>query len=127
MDAGELRSVLDARRYCVLATATPAGHPVARPVAFSVLGASFWRATVAGSRLRNLESTPWGSIVIADGEGDDHRAVAADGPAVIVPQPPEQLLAVGEGRHGSRATWAHAWVGITPARLISYTAKHRAS
>ena len=43
-------------------------------------------ATRSGSRpspaaaSRNLERTPWVSVVIAEGDGDEHRAVAADGP-----------------------------------------------
>ena len=35
-----------------LATTTAQLHPVARPVAFTVIGASFWCATVAGPRLQ---------------------------------------------------------------------------
>ena len=41
MDADELRSFLAGHRYCVLATATSKTHPVARPVAFTVVSASF--------------------------------------------------------------------------------------
>src|SRR5258708_967448 len=84
MSAEELQSFLHECRYCVLATTTAQGHAQARPVAFTVMGASFWFATVAGGRLRNLERMPWASIVVADGEGDNHRAVAADGPATII-------------------------------------------
>jgi nitroimidazol reductase NimA-like FMN-containing flavoprotein (pyridoxamine 5'-phosphate oxidase superfamily) len=122
MDAAQLESFLGERRYCVLATTTARGHAQARPVAFTVLGASFWFATVAGSRLRNLERTPWASVVVTDGEGNSHRAVAADGPATIVEHPPEALLAAWEARHGSRAAWASAWFEIEPARLFSYRA-----
>jgi hypothetical protein len=108
----------------VLATTTAQLHPVARPVAFTVIGASFWFATVAGPRLRNLERTPWASIVVAEGDAGEHRAVAVDGPAAITRQPSEQLLAGWEARHGSRADWAAAWFEIQPARLISYPAKN---
>ena len=66
MDAAQLRSFLDGHRYCVLATTTAQLHPVARPVAFTVIGTAFWFATVAGPRLRNLERTPWASIVVAE-------------------------------------------------------------
>ena len=59
MDAEQLRSFLERHRYAVLATTSAQRRPVARPVAFTVLGASFWCATVAGARLRNLEQTPW--------------------------------------------------------------------
>jgi nitroimidazol reductase NimA-like FMN-containing flavoprotein (pyridoxamine 5'-phosphate oxidase superfamily) len=126
MNADELRSFLDAHRYCVLATATSQHHPVARPVAFTVIGASFWFATVAGGRLRNLERTPWASIVVADGDAGEHRAVAADGTATITAHPSEELLAVWEARHGSRAEWAAAWFEIRPTRLMSYSARNTA-
>jgi nitroimidazol reductase NimA-like FMN-containing flavoprotein (pyridoxamine 5'-phosphate oxidase superfamily) len=122
MDAEQLRSFLDRHRYCVLATTTAQLHPVARPVAFTVIGASFWFATVAGPRLRNLERTPWASIVVAEGDAGEHRAVAVDGPVTIIDQPSEQLLATWETRHGSRAAWAAAWFEIQPSRLISYSA-----
>lgn len=124
MDAAKLESFLDERRYCVLATTTARGHAQARPVAFTVMRASFWFATVAGSRLRNLGRMPWASVVVADGEGDYHRAVAADGPVAVVEHPSEELLAVWEARHGGRAGWASAWFEIQPARLFSYRAPH---
>lgn len=124
MDAAQLRSFLDGHRYCVLATTTAQGHPAARPVAFTIIGTSFWFATVAGARLRNIERTPWASVVIAEGDGDEHRAVAVDGPATTVRKPSEQLMAAWEARHGSRPEWAAAWFEIQPARLISYSAKN---
>jgi nitroimidazol reductase NimA-like FMN-containing flavoprotein (pyridoxamine 5'-phosphate oxidase superfamily) len=55
LDAGELRSFLHERRYCVLATATGRGRPEARPVAFTVFGESFWFGSGASGRLRNVE------------------------------------------------------------------------
>jgi len=122
MDAEQLRSFLERHRYAVLATTSAQRRPVARPVAFTVLGASFWCATVAGARLRNLEQTPWASIVVAEGDADEHCAVAVDGPVTITRRPPEQLLAAWQGRHGSRAEWAAAWFEIKPSRLISYSA-----
>lgn len=113
MDAEELGSFLDAHCYCVLATATSHRHPVARPVAFTVVGASFWFATVAGERLRNLEWTPW-SVVVADGDAGEHRAVAIDGPATITREPSVGLLAAWEARHGSRAEWAGRGLRSSP-------------
>ena len=121
MDPARLAAFLDARRYCVLATTTAKRHAQARPVAFTVLGASFWFATVAGDRLRNLERTPWASVVVSEGERGVHRAVVADGP-VTVAEPPEELLAAWESRHGSRAAWASAWFELNPTRLFSYGA-----
>jgi hypothetical protein len=123
MDADGLKSFLSQRRYCVLATTTSRGHALARPVAFTVMASGFWFATVAGSRVRSLERMPWGSIVIAEGEGEDHRAIVADGPAAMVREPSEELLILWEERHGSRAEWASAWFEIKPTRLLSYSAR----
>ncbi|HEX5584203.1 pyridoxamine 5'-phosphate oxidase family protein [Gaiella sp.] len=120
MDAAQLRAFLEEHHYCVLATTTARGHAQARPVAFTVVGASLWFASVAGSRLRNLHGTPWGSVVVAEGDRGSHRAVIVDGPAVVVGRPPETLLDVWDARHGSRADWASAWFEIKPVRLFSY-------
>jgi hypothetical protein len=123
MTAAQLRSFLEERHYCVLATTDPHGHAIARPVAFTVLRASFWFATVAGARLRNLTRTPWASAAIEDGEHGDHRAVVADGVVRIGQGPAAELLDAWRERHGSGADWAAAWCELTPKRLLSYTAR----
>jgi nitroimidazol reductase NimA-like FMN-containing flavoprotein (pyridoxamine 5'-phosphate oxidase superfamily) len=122
MNPEQLAAFLRERRYCVLATTNAHGHAVARPVAFTVLGASFWFATVAGARLGNLQQTPWASVVIEKGDRGEHRAVAVDGPVTIVDRPAPELLDAWQERHGSRADWAAAWFEMQPKRLISYTA-----
>jgi nitroimidazol reductase NimA-like FMN-containing flavoprotein (pyridoxamine 5'-phosphate oxidase superfamily) len=119
-----LGALLEQRRYCVLATTSPAGRPAARPVAFTVVGSSFWFATVAGARLRNLERTPWASVVIEEGDGEAHRAVAVDGPVTIVSGPPPGLLEIWRERHGSAPTWAVAWLELAPHYLVSHSARH---
>jgi nitroimidazol reductase NimA-like FMN-containing flavoprotein (pyridoxamine 5'-phosphate oxidase superfamily) len=123
MDSEQLRSFLEERRYCVLATTDAHGRAIARPVAFTVFGGSFWFATVAGARLGNIERTPWASVVIEDSDGDEHRAVAVDGPATITRHPPRELLEVWYERHASRADWAAAWFEVRPRRLVSYVAR----
>jgi predicted nuclease with RNAse H fold len=120
MDEDELAAFLDERTYCVLATASPGGRAQARPVAFAVVGGAFWFATVAGGRLRNLERSAWASVVVAEGEGAAHRAVAADGPVEIHERPPTGLLARWEQRFGSQPEWAVAWLELRPERLFSY-------
>ncbi len=122
MDAEELGAFLAERRYCVLATTTARGRAQARPVGFTFHGEAFWLATVAGGRLRNLEREPWASLVVSEGEGDTHRAVAVDGTVAIHERPPEELLAVWEHRFGSRADWAAAWLELSPRRVFSYSA-----
>ena len=124
MDAAQLRSFLDGHRYCAgddHRAATSRGPPGC----VHCHRRSLLVSTVAGPRLRNLERTPWASIVVADGDAGEHRAVAVDGPAAITREPSEQLLAAWETRHGSRAEWAAAWFQIQPARLISYAAKNK--
>ncbi len=122
MDAAGLEAFFDERRYCVLATTTGKSRPQARPVAFAVFGDVFWFGTVAGGRLRNLERRPWVSVVIADGERDEHRAVVVDGPVTLHHEPPEGLLDLWEARFGSRADWAVVWFELRPERLYSYDA-----
>jgi predicted nuclease with RNAse H fold len=120
LDEDELAAFLDERLYCVLATASPGGRAQARPVGFTVFGGAFWFATVAGGRLRNVERTGWASVVVSEGEGAAHRAVAADGPVVVHEQPPTGLPAGWEERFGSEPAWAVAWLELRPARLFSY-------
>jgi nitroimidazol reductase NimA-like FMN-containing flavoprotein (pyridoxamine 5'-phosphate oxidase superfamily) len=124
MDEAQLGAFLAERRYCVLATTNRDDRAIARPVAFTVVGASFWFATVAGVRLRNLERLPWASVVIEDGDGDAHRAVAVDGPVTITDQPAADVLEAWEARHGGRAAWAVKWFELRPRRLVSYTARN---
>ncbi len=123
MGAAQLVRFLTEHHYCVLATVTPKGRPQARPIAFTVLGSCFWFATVAGARLRNLERMPEVSLVVTEGDRGGHQAIAVDGPVTIHQQPDEQLLAVWEERHGTRAEWAAAWFAVQPARLFSYSAE----
>jgi len=124
LDEASLRAFLEERRYCVLATATGSGQPQARPVAFTVHDAAFWVASVAGGRLRNLERTPWGSLVISegDGQGAAHRAVVAEGPVRIHARPGAELMAAWRGRFDSDpSSWAAAWLELRPVRLFSYS------
>jgi hypothetical protein len=121
LGAAELTAFLDECRYCVLATTTARGRPQARPVAFVPFEDGLWFATGASGRLENLERTPWISVVVSEGESDHHRAVIADGPVTISPEPPVGLLDDWEARFGSRAEWAVAWFVLKPSRLYSYT------
>lgn len=121
MGASELAAFLIERSYCVLATTTSLQRPQARPVAFVALRETIWFATVAGGRLRNVERTPWVSMVIAEGEGDTHRAVVIDGPVTVKADPGDNVVALWERKLGSRADWAAAWFELRPQRLFSYT------
>jgi nitroimidazol reductase NimA-like FMN-containing flavoprotein (pyridoxamine 5'-phosphate oxidase superfamily) len=115
-----LRDFLEQHTFCVLATTTPTGRAQARPVAYTVLGTSFWFATVAGARLRNVRQTPWVSVVITEGDRDEHRAVLLDGPVTISAQASEELFSAWRTRHGNAAEWASTWLELVPAQLLSY-------
>jgi nitroimidazol reductase NimA-like FMN-containing flavoprotein (pyridoxamine 5'-phosphate oxidase superfamily) len=121
LGAEELAAFLDQRRYCVLSTSTAGGRPQARPVAFVPVGDALWFGSAASGRLRNVERTPWVSVVISEGERDQHRAVVADGPVTVRATPPEGLLDAWEARFGSRADWAVAWIELRPERVYSYS------
>ncbi len=120
MSVDELGAFLDERRYCILATTTGRGQPQARPVAFSPVGESLWFATGGSGRLRNLERTPWASVVVTDGDRGAHRAVTLDGPVTIVTEPPGDVLAEWERRFDGPADWAVAWFELRPERVFSY-------
>ena len=56
-----------------------------------------------------------------EGEGEEHRMVAADGPVGVVSEPPRGVLESWETRMGSRPAWAAAWIELRPERFYSYT------
>lgn len=127
MDGPRLAAFLDGRRYAVCATSRTDGRPQASPVAFITWTGAFWFASVRGARLRNLRGRPYASVVIMDGEGPTHRAVIAEGPAVLhevrsADPLPEEFRQRWMDRHGSVPTWAAALIEIRPARLFSYDA-----
>lgn len=122
MGGPAMREFLEKHTFCVLATTDAKGRPQARPVAFTVLGSSFWFATVTGARLRNVQRTPWVSAVVTEGDDGEHRAVLADGPVTISSEASEELLSAWRARHGNAAEWASAWFELRPARLMSYAA-----
>lgn len=127
MDGPRMAAFLAGRRYAVCATSRMDGRPQASPVAFIAWNGAFWFASVRGARLRNLRARPYASVVIMDGEGSVHRAVIAEGPAVLHevrgPDPlPEEFRQRWMGRHGALPSWAAALIEIRPDRLFSYDA-----
>lgn len=127
-DAG-MASLLEVNRYCVLATARLDGRAHAAPVAFVVSEGSFWIATLPGLRLRNLQSTPWASVVVMDGvadegeEGATHRALTAEGPVVL--HEPAVLARFEKQwleRHTDAPDWAEVFIELRPQRIFSHAA-----
>jgi len=71
----------------VVGSTRPDGRPHTAMSIFIRRGTTFWLPTMAGSvRERNLRSTPWLTMVIAEG---DHYLEEGPGPAKAVPAPAE--------------------------------------
>ena len=118
MTAAELVAFLDAHRYAVVASTRPSGKPHAAMTSYLRVGTIFWLPTMTGTaRWRNVQAQPWLSLVVAEGEGDQHAAVTIDGPAETVPleAAPTNLL-----DQLPDASWVTCWLRLTPARLFSY-------
>jgi hypothetical protein len=72
-------------------------------------------AVVAGRggravRTRNVQATPWLSLVISEGEGDQHAAIVLEGPARVVAaaEAPPALLVAATAKLPTVQEWATA-------------------
>jgi general stress protein 26 len=121
MDAAAIETFLGCHRYAVVATTRPDGRPQAAPLAFFVSAGSFWFASVAGQRLRNLEHRPYIAIVISEGDGAAHQLLMAEGGVRLHPVT-ASLAAAWAERHDEAPTWAATMIELAPERLFSYQA-----
>jgi nitroimidazol reductase NimA-like FMN-containing flavoprotein (pyridoxamine 5'-phosphate oxidase superfamily) len=126
MRTDELRDLLETLVYGVLATSRSDGRAHATPIAFSFEERTFWIATVAGLRLRNLRLRPWAALVLSEGQREGgHRALTVEGPVVLweggdFETARERLDAVWATRHGRPPDWAAAFIQLKPERVLSY-------
>src|SRR5215467_4513925 len=89
LTAAQLASYLDRRAFAVVGSTRPDGRPHAAMSIFIRRGTTFWLPTMAGSvRERNLRTTPWLTMVIAEGDHPVHIAVLVEGPVEVL-APPE--------------------------------------
>ena len=117
LNAAQLASYLDRRAFAVVGSTRANGRPHAAMSAYIRRDATFWLPTVAGSvRERNLRSTPWLTMVIAEGDHDEHIAVLIEGSAEVV----ESSLAPADVRAAVSGEWVSAWIRLTADRLMSY-------
>jgi hypothetical protein len=120
LNAAQLASYLDRRAFAVVGSTRANGRPHAAMSAYIRRDATFWLPTVAGSvRERNLRSTPWLTMVIAEGDHDEHIAVLIEGSAEVV----EPSLAPSDVRAAVSGDWVGAWIRLTADRLMSYAAE----
>jgi hypothetical protein len=120
LSGAQLASYLDRRAFAVIGSGRADGRPHAAMSVYFRRGVTFWLPTVAGSvRERNLRTTPWLTMVIAEGDHDEHIAVLIEGPAEILapPQVPADVRAAATG------DWVSAWIRVTAERLLSYAAE----
>lgn len=117
LSAAQLASYLDRRTFAVVGSARADGRPHAAMSVYVRRGTTFWLPTMAGSvRERNLRSTPWLTMVIAESDHPAHIAVITEGPAQIVAPSdvPADVQAAVTG------DWVNAWICLSAERMLSY-------
>jgi general stress protein 26 len=124
LSAGQLASYLERRAFAVVSSTRPDGRPHTAMSIFIRRGTTFWLPTMAGSvRERNLRSTPWLTMVIAEGDHPVHIAVLIEGPAEVIE--PAQVPA--DVRAAATSDWVHTWIRLTAERLLSYADENAAT
>jgi hypothetical protein len=120
LNTAQLASYLDRRAFAVVGSTRADGRPHAAMSSYIRRDATFWLPTVAGSvRERNLRAEPWLTMVIAEGDHDEHIAVLIEGSAEVV----EPSLAPSDVRAAVSGNWVSAWIRLTADRLMSYAAE----
>jgi hypothetical protein len=120
LNAAQLAWYLDRRAFAVVGSTRADGRPHAAMSSYIRRDATFWLPTVAGSvRERNLRAAPWLTMVIAEGDHDEHIAVLIEGSAEVV----EPSLAPADVRAAVSGDWVGAWIRLTADRLMSYAAE----
>jgi general stress protein 26 len=130
LQARELEAFLSQRQYAVLSTTRPDGRPLAAVILFMFWRGAFWLPSTEGAtRMRNLASQPWASLVISDGEGSSHTAVVVEGPTVIHHDRRDiddlfdrGLMRIWRERVNKPHDWVAALIELTPTKLLSYRA-----
>ena len=120
LNSAQLATYLDRRAFAVIGSTRPDGRPHAALSSYIRREGTFWLPTVADSvRERNLRAAPWMTMVVTEGDRDEHIAVLIEGSAEVV-QPsltPADVRAAGSG------DWISAWIRLTADRLMSYAAE----
>jgi len=123
-----LDAFLERKRYAVLSTTRPSGRPHSTMVGFCIRDGRIWLPAVAGAqRLRNVAVEPTASMLVTEGERDDHVAVLIEGQVAIRRDPTEALdgwlRAAWLERYGTELTWADAIIELLPTKVLSYSAR----
>ena len=125
MPAGRLEEFLSRKLYAAVSTTRPDGGPHAAMVGFCFHQGRFCLPAVAGAqRLRNLAHEPTLSLIVAEGEGDQHELLQAEADAIVHDDPRPHLDGflrdLWHERFGSELTWAGAVIEVIPRKVLSY-------
>jgi|SRR5450755_4447863 hypothetical protein len=124
LTAAQLAGFLDRHAFAVVGSARPDGRPHAAMSGYIRREATFWLPTVTGSvRERNVRGQPWLTLVITEGEHDEHAMVIIEGPAAIV-ELPDVPADIRSERAGD---WVGAWLRVRAERVLSYASASAAS
>jgi hypothetical protein len=119
LSGAQLLKVLTTRRNAVISTTRRDGRPHSTPTAFVLHGHSIWLPVVAGAvRAKHVARQPWISMVISEGQLDNHGAVIIEGPAVVA-EPDDDALAAAKAKLGG-VGWVGQWIELKPERILSY-------
>lgn len=116
----QLTAYLDRRSFAVVGSARPDGRPHAAMSSYVVRGTDVWLPTVTGSvRERNVRTQPWLTLVVTEGDHDDHIMVTLEGPAEMV----GTAEAPADVQVTVTADWVSAWIRVQVQRVLSYAAE----
>ncbi len=125
MDGPTLTAFLGRKRYGILSTTRPDGRPQASPVGYALVGTSFAIGTLPdAARVRNLRHQPHASLVVMEGEDDEHGVVIAEGTARLIDPgtAPLEMREPFRGPDGHLKDWVGLLIALHPERLLSYAA-----
>lgn len=119
LDQESLDRYLDRRAFLVVATTRADGRPHTAMSSFVRRGSRFWLPTAAGSvRERHVRHTPWASLVVTEGDRDEHVVVIVEGPAAVV-EPDEAPADIAAS---TQEDWVSLWLRVDAERVLSYAA-----
>lgn len=117
LKAEQLETYLDRRVYAVVSTARPDGRPHTAMSVFVRRETTFWLPTMSKTvRVRNLREQPWLTLVVAEGDDDEHIVVIVEGPAKTFPL--DEVPA--DVRAAMDSDWVDSWIRLDAERCLTF-------
>jgi nitroimidazol reductase NimA-like FMN-containing flavoprotein (pyridoxamine 5'-phosphate oxidase superfamily) len=126
MSDDALSRFLDRKQYLVLASTRTDGRPHAAMSAFLLFGGRVWCPTMAGTvRTRSIARDPRVSIVVTEGEANEHAVVLVEGEAALVAEgeEPDGFMRRYREKFGAAPDWARSWIVVDPTQVLSFAAE----